>query len=59
MWLRFICAGGTAVSLAYLSRWHFEERFLRLKGKLSFSSPDRARVAVLDGAGICVEAKKL
>jgi peptidoglycan/LPS O-acetylase OafA/YrhL len=46
MWLRFVCVGGTAVCLACLSRRYFEERFLRLKDKLLFSTPDRARVAV-------------
>jgi peptidoglycan/LPS O-acetylase OafA/YrhL len=32
--LRFLVAGGFAISLAYLSRRYFEERFLQLKNRL-------------------------
>ncbi len=35
MWLRFVIAGSAAVILAYLSRWFFEEPFLRLKDRLT------------------------
>jgi len=31
--LRFLVGSGLAITLAYLSRWYFEERFLRLKEK--------------------------
>jgi peptidoglycan/LPS O-acetylase OafA/YrhL len=33
--LRFLVAGGFAIGLAYLSRKYFEERFLRLKDRLT------------------------
>jgi len=33
--LRFIVTAGTAIAIAYLSRVYFEERFLRLKGRLT------------------------
>jgi len=32
--LRFVCAGGAAIAIAYLSRQYFENRFLALKAKL-------------------------
>jgi peptidoglycan/LPS O-acetylase OafA/YrhL len=32
--LRFACAGGAAIGVAYLSRRYFEDRFLALKSKL-------------------------
>ena len=30
---RFICAGAISIVIAWISRWHFEERFLRLKNR--------------------------
>jgi peptidoglycan/LPS O-acetylase OafA/YrhL len=33
MVLRFSIAGGFTVAIAYLSRWYFEEPFLRMKGR--------------------------
>jgi peptidoglycan/LPS O-acetylase OafA/YrhL len=33
MALRFSIAGGFTVAIAYLSRWYFEEPFLRMKGR--------------------------
>jgi hypothetical protein len=31
--LRFSIAGSFTVAIAYLSRWYFEEPFLRMKGR--------------------------
>jgi peptidoglycan/LPS O-acetylase OafA/YrhL len=38
MTVRFICAGGISVVIAWLSRWYFEEQFLKLKNKWFTSS---------------------
>jgi peptidoglycan/LPS O-acetylase OafA/YrhL len=35
LWLRFAIAGAAAVGVSYLSRWYFEERFLRLKERFT------------------------
>jgi len=35
--LRFACAGGTAVGIAYLSRKYFENKFLALKARLELN----------------------
>jgi len=43
--VRFVVAGGAAVGLAYLSRKYYEERFLRLKDRVSpgpAQAPNRA-----------------
>jgi peptidoglycan/LPS O-acetylase OafA/YrhL len=39
MLLRFTIAGGLTVAVAYLSRWYFEEPFLRMKGRLDGDRP--------------------
>jgi peptidoglycan/LPS O-acetylase OafA/YrhL len=31
VWFRFFVGAGLSVAVAYLSRWYFEERFLRMK----------------------------
>ena len=42
VWFRFLCGATLAVVAAYLSRWYFEEPFLRLKSRLT---PSRATSA--------------
>jgi hypothetical protein len=34
VFLRFVLAGGFAIGMAYVSRRYFEEKFLKLKGRL-------------------------
>jgi peptidoglycan/LPS O-acetylase OafA/YrhL len=38
VWLRFLCAATASVLCAYVSRWYFEEPFLRLKSRLTTPS---------------------
>ena len=38
MLLRFVLAAGASVGIAYLSRWHFEEIFLKLKSETKTKS---------------------
>ena len=47
--LRFCVGGAATVAVAYLSRWYFEEPFLRLKDRLSqrTSAPEHASVLAL------------
>jgi peptidoglycan/LPS O-acetylase OafA/YrhL len=45
--IRFVVAGGAAVAIAFLSRWWFEERFLRLKN---------ARIPVAQNRSLTVAA---
>jgi len=44
MVLLFVIAAGIAVAIAYLSRWYFEEPFLRLKHRFEgrVSKPEAA-----------------
>ncbi len=46
--LRFCVGGAATVAVAYLSRWYFEEPFLRLKDRLSQrTTPEHANVLAL------------
>ena len=38
LWIRFVIVGPFAVLVAYVSRWYFEEPFLKLKNRLTPSS---------------------
>jgi peptidoglycan/LPS O-acetylase OafA/YrhL len=42
--VRFLAGSTLAISLAYWSRWHFEEYFLRLKEKPASNAPIRVKV---------------
>jgi peptidoglycan/LPS O-acetylase OafA/YrhL len=39
LFLRFLIGGGVAVGLAYLSRWYFEEPFLKFKDRIDDPRP--------------------
>ena len=43
--IRFVIGGALAVLVAFLSRWYFEERFLRLKDRAFAASTPRSQEA--------------
>ncbi len=45
MALRFVLCGSLAIGLAFLSRWYFEEPFLRLKDRPPSTTPEPVREA--------------
>jgi peptidoglycan/LPS O-acetylase OafA/YrhL len=49
--LRFCVGGMATIAVAYLSRWYFEEPFLRLKNRLGQTpaAPEPASLTVLTG----------
>jgi peptidoglycan/LPS O-acetylase OafA/YrhL len=44
--LKFFIAGGSAVTVAYLSRRYFEQYFLSLKDRIHWSSPHSKEIAI-------------
>jgi peptidoglycan/LPS O-acetylase OafA/YrhL len=48
MVLRFCLGAGTTVGVAYLSRWHFEELFLKLKNKCSATTVSLEQIGRFD-----------